>query len=282
MEQLKKYIQLNCKYIYIVPDYYEEMKEQYYESSLSVIYNNTNYSVKRIIKKDSDDLFKELLDELVKKIVFKIGQLHIKDSFNKDSFTILHRGNCRDFQENSIDGLEDACIKYDGFETDIRLTQDNYWVVNHDGDCLRIHQKDIILKKTSLVDILCKTNIPMFKKLLFTNKYNNKLINIEIKEKYDECNTISKISLINILLKFKNKVLVSSFDWNWFEYIDSYNIDFVHLILNINELPKAYNKLIIAKSDYHNIILKNSNLPIFGVYGSTKKFKHVILSIIDL
>ena len=292
MEQLKKYIQLNCKYIHTVPDYYEEMKEPYYESSLYVIYNNTNYSVKKIIKKDSDYLFKELLDELVKKIVFEIGILCIKDSFNKDSFnkdsfnkdsfTILHRGNCRDFQENSINGLEDACIKYDGFETDIRLTQDNYWVVNHDSDCLRIHQKDLILKKTSLVDILCKTNIPMFKKLLFTNNYVNKLINIEIKEKYDECSIISKISLINILLKFKNKVLVSSFDWNWFKYIDSYNLNFAHLILDINELPKIYNKLIIAKSDYQNIILKNSNLPIFGVYGSTKKFKHVTLSIIDL
>ena len=281
MEELKKYIKLNGKYIYTIFDE-DDDGEVNCESSLSVIYNNTNYSVKRIIKGNIDNIFKELLDELVKKILFEIGQLHIKDSFNKENFTILHRGNCRDFQENSINGLEDACIKYDGFETDIRLTQDNYWVVNHDSDCLRIHQKDLILKKTSLVDILCKTNIPMFKKLLFTNNYVNKLINIEIKEKYDECSIISKISLINILLKFKNKVLVSSFDWNWFKFIDSYNLNFAHLILDINELPKIYDKLIIAKNDYQDIILKNSDLPIFGVYGSTKKFKHVTLSIIDL
>jgi len=281
MEELKKYIKLNGKYIYTIFDE-DDDGEVNCESSLSVIYNNTNYSVKRIIKGNIDNIFKELLDELVKKILFEIGQLHIKDSFNKENFTILHRGNCRDFQENSINGLEDACIKYDGFETDIRLTQDNYWIVNHDSDCLRIHQKDLILKKTSLVDILCKTNIPMFKKLLFTNNYVNKLINIEIKEKYDECSIISKISLINILLKFKNKVLVSSFDWNWFKFIDSYNLNFAHLILDINELPKIYDKLIIAKNDYQDIILKNSDLPIFGVYGSTKKFKHVTLSIIDL
>lgn len=281
MEELKKYIKLNGKYIYTIFDE-DDDGEVNCESSLSVIYNNTNYSVKRIIKGNIDNIFKELLDELVKKILFEIGQLHIKDSFNKENHTILHRGNCKDFQENSIKALEDACIKYDGFETDIRLTQDNYWVVNHDSDCLRIHQKDLILKKTSLVDILCKTNIPMFKKLLFTNNYVNKLINIEIKEKYDECSIISKISLINILLKFKNKVLVSSFDWNWFKFIDSYNLNFAHLILDINELPKIYDKLIIAKNDYQDIILKNSNLHIFGVYGSTKKFKHVTLSIIDL
>lgn len=281
MEELKKYIKLNGKYLIMMLDD-DFTTEMYQEASLKVIYNNTNYSVKKTIICESENTFKELLDELVKKIVFEMGILCIKDSFNKENHTILHRGNCKDFQENSIKALEDACINFDGFETDIRLTKDDYWVINHDSDCLRIHRKDIIIKKTKLVDILCKTNIITFKKLLFTNKYNNKLINIEIKEKYDECSIISKISLINILLKFENEVLVSSFDWNWFKFIDSYNLNFVHLILDINELPKIYDKLIIAKNDYQDIILKNSNLPIFGVYGSTKKFKHVTLSIIDL
>jgi len=281
MEQLKKYIELNGKYITLLPTYDNETTNCYYESSLSVIYNNTNYSV-NLITKTKIDKFKKLLGKLIKKITFEMGQLCIKQSFNKINYIILHRGNCKDFIENSINAFEYAIKNYDGFETDIRLSGDGYWVVNHDKDCIRIHNCDIILKNTSLVDILCKTNIVTFKKLLFTNNYTNKLINIEIKEKYKNCNTISKISMINTLLKFKNKIIVTSFEWDWFEFIDSYNIDFAHLILDINKLPKIYNKLIIAKSDYQNIILKNSNLPIFGVYGSTKKFKHVILSIIDL
>lgn len=281
MEELKKYIKLNGKYVIMMLDDGLGTENQK-EVTLNVIYNNTNYSVKKKIVNESENTFKDLIDELVKKIIFEMGIMCIKNSFNKENYTILHRGNCKEFQENSIKALEDACSKYDGFETDIRLTKDDYWVVYHDSDCLRIHQKDIILKNTSLIDILCNTNIIMFKKLLFTNNYTNKFINIEIKEKYDKCSIISKISLINILLKFKNKVLVSSFDWNWFHFIDSYNIDFAHLVLDINELPKKFNKLIVDKNDYQNIILKNKNLPIFGVYGTTKSLKHVVLSIIDL
>ena len=127
-----------------------------------------------------------------------------------------------------------------------------------------------------------ETNIYKFKKLLFTNNYINKFINIEIKEKYSESNNISRMALINTLLKFNNKLLVSSFEWEWFKFIDSYNIDFAHLILDINKLPKKFNKIIISKYDYQHIILKKKNLPIYGVWGSKKKFKFVDLSIIDL
>ena len=281
MEELKKYIRLNGKYVLMVLDD-DSASENHLEASLNVIYNNTNYSVKKTIICESENTFKDLLEELVKKIIFQMGILCIKGSFNKENHTILHRGNCKQFQENSLKALEDACNRYDGFETDIRLTKDDYWVVNHDSDCLRLHQKDMILKNTSLVDILCNTNIIMFKKLLFTNNYNNKFINIEIKEKYKNSSIISKISLINILLKFENRVLVSSFDWDWFPFIDSYNVDFAHLILDINELPQNFNKLIVDINDYQNVILKSKNLPIFGVYGGRKSFKHVPLSIIDL
>ena len=97
------------------------------EVTLSVIYNNTNYSVKKKIVNESENTFKDLIDELVKKIIFEMGIMCIKNSFNKENYTILHRGNCKEFQENSIKALEDACSKYDGFETDIRLTKDDYW-----------------------------------------------------------------------------------------------------------------------------------------------------------
>ena len=141
----------------------------------------------------------------------------VKEKFlihSQTKYVVLHRGNCKDFTENSLEALNSACENYDGFETDIRLTKDSYWIVNHDSDCHRIHNKNFIIKETDLIDILFETKIFRLKKLLFTNNYVNKFINIEIKEKYQDCNKISRIALINTLLKFKNKILVSSFDWN--------------------------------------------------------------------
>tara|TARA_B110000977_G_C11059287_1_gene485288 strand:- start:1507 stop:2349 length:843 start_codon:yes stop_codon:yes gene_type:complete len=280
MEQLKKYIKLNGKYINMIPN--TTGINNTYTSSLSVIYNNNYYCEIKLVDDDISDHFEELIDKLEKKIILDVGKKGIIDSFSKTQYIILHRGNHVDFTENSLKALDFACEHYDGFETDIRLTKDSYWVVNHDSDCLRIHNKDFILKQTSLIDILLETNIVRFKKLLFTNNYVNKFINIEIKEKYSECNNISKISLINTLLKFNNKLLVSSFDWHWFEFIDSYNLDFAHLILDINKLPKKFNKIIISKYDYQDIILKKNNLPIYGVWGTKKKFNFVDLTIIDL
>ena len=282
MEKLRKYIGLNGRFVKLMPDYDEELCQYFYESTLSVVFNNKYYSVKKIDSDSNANSFKDLQDKLINKIIIDMGQMCMKEYFDKETFTLLHRGNCKDFFENSLEALEYAVSNYDGFETDIRLTKDDYWVVNHDKDCKRLHKKDIVLIDTNLEEIKSNTKIPELKKLLFTNDYDNKLINIEIKELYTDCSILSRISLINILLKFRNRILISSFDWNWYFFIDSYNIPFAHLVENIDILPIKYSKLIVSKVDYQTIILNNKNISIHGVYGSNKPFDMVEVNIIDL
>lgn len=281
MEHLKKYIKLNGNYVNIILNSVDNTINKY-KSTLSVVYNNKYYSTSKIVDNNSVELSDELIEKLAKQIIFDIDKKELFNKFLKTQYVVLHRGNCKDFTENSLEALNSACKNFDGFETDIRLTKDNYWIINHDSDCKRIHNKNFIIKETNLIDILLETKIFRLKKLLFTNNYVNKLINIEIKEKYQDCNKLSRISLITTLLKFKNKILVSSFDWEWFKFINNYNIDFAHLILDISKLPKKYNKIIISKNDYENIIFKKKNLPIYGVWGVKKKVNFIDLSIIDL
>tara|TARA_B110000908_G_scaffold102199_1_gene120438 strand:+ start:6070 stop:6933 length:864 start_codon:yes stop_codon:yes gene_type:complete len=287
MESLITYIKLNGNYIKYAQEYDDELCEYYQESHLSVTFNNKYYFVKIIETEVQSNSVEDLEHKLVLKIIYDLGHNCLKNyfsknNFTKNNFTILHRGNCKNFMENSLEALKYGIINYDGFETDIRLTKDDHWIINHDSDCNRIHQKNMIIKETNLVDILSKTKIIKLKTLLFTNNYDNKLLNIEIKEPYKTCSIKSKILLVNILLQFKNKLIISSFEWDWYYFIASYNITFCHLILDIDKLPSNYTKLIISKNDYQNIILKGVNLPIYGVYGSTKNFDLVNINIIDL
>ena len=261
MEQFEKYVKENAYFLDFTKEYDIEENYYYYESSMMVLFNSQSYSTKLL------SFTKPIYNPyniLLKKICKKIRNEPVK------KYTILHRGNYKDFQENSFEGLEYAVKNYDGFETDIRLTSDNYWIVNHDKDCKRIHKKTLVIKDTTLTDILLQTNIITLKKLLFTNIYTNKLINIEIKDKFEESNILSKNSLINILKKFKNKIIVSSFDWNWCKFIESNNLNFAHLITSLEDLPKNSNKIIVSKKDYETLnCFNDANLQVYGVYGIT-------------
>ena len=142
MEQLKKYIKLNGKYINMIPN--TNNINNTYKTSLSVIYNNNYYCESKLVDNNISDHFEELIDKLGKKIILDVGKKKIIDSFSKTHYVILHRGNHKDFTENSLKALDFACEHYDGFETDIRLTKDSYWVVNHDSDCKRVHKKNYL------------------------------------------------------------------------------------------------------------------------------------------
>ena len=60
--------------------------------------------------------------------------------YYNNNIKILHRGNSKDFLENSIESLLSALNNnnYNGFETDIQLSKDNEWIIFHDYDLNRL------------------------------------------------------------------------------------------------------------------------------------------------
>lgn len=279
MENILKYIQENGNFFHYVKDYDIEENVHFWEAYGSVIFNKKFYDAKIItMSKPSEDLPKyALASKLANKIIYTNGIKVCDDLLNKD-YVVLHRGNCLDFKENSLDGLKYAVDYFDGFETDVRLTKDNHWIVYHDDNLKRLHNEDILIKDNSLDFFQKKYNIPSLKDLHFTNKYSNKLINIEIKEDFNKCTILGKLSLINLLVNFENKIIVSSYDWNWYYFIKGYKLKFAHIITTIDTLPKKYDMLIVSKEDYD----LEKNIKVFGIFGISKKNNNVNLSIIDL
>lgn len=160
---------------------------------------------------------------------------------------IIHRGWIRNYPENSILALKDALDKnFDGIETDLRLTMDNKWVLHHD-----ITLERMCLIEKNLSDVEYKnipnlywkdkeTNIKLATliQLLKLNINYNKILNLEIKEKYN-CTTKENMdNLLNMCQTQKNNIIFSSFDWDWYDIIKKNGYKFAHLIEHKNRLPK--------------------------------------------
>ena len=283
MKELLNYIEQNGNFLQYQKFYDEEECIYYWEATANVVFKSKYYYTSKISYNQVNNSPKvELVKDLFNQIIFEMGLSYTKKYFdNKESIKILHRGNKKDFMENSLEALTSAIEDYDGFETDIRLTKDDHWVVYHDDDCNRLHKLNVKIREYSLDFLQKNTNIITLKDLLFTNSFTDKFINIEIKQDF-KISIAAKLSLINLLGQFTNKLLVSSFNWEWYKLISSYHFNFAHLVLNINKLPINYEKLILSYEEYKNILLKNFNIEVYGLYSLENSINSVSLSIIDL
>ncbi len=118
---------------------------------------------------------------------------------------LLHRGDTKSFIENTLLAIEYSLRNnsYNGFETDLKLSKDNQWVIFHDDNLERLCNDkrnlcDVNYKKIPLIKN--KYKIPKFTDLLkFNNKYdNNKIFNLEIKENFNISDDLKKNLLENI------------------------------------------------------------------------------------
>ena len=81
MEQLKKYIKLNGKYVNMIPNSIDNTINKY-KSTLSVIYNNNYYSTSKVIDSNSSEFFDELIENLANQIIFDVGKREVLNTFS--------------------------------------------------------------------------------------------------------------------------------------------------------------------------------------------------------
>lgn len=81
-----------------------------------------------------------------------------------DTVKIENKGNCRIIAHRGVSGLEaeNTCAafvaagnrSYFGIETDVHVTKDGHYVVNHDGDLKRVAGVDLVIEEATLAEIL--------------------------------------------------------------------------------------------------------------------------------
>lgn len=284
MEEIIDFVKINGTFGNYIEEYDEEENVHFWEACASVFFKNKVYNtiVMSMSKPSNKVPIYELAHKLAMNIIFDQGLQICNNLVKNKQFNILHRGNHRDFIENSFNALKYSVDYYDGFETDLRLSHDQYWVLSHDDNLKRIFNDNIMVSNTNAYTMQKKYGILELSDLLFTNKYNNKLINLEIKEDFNKTSIISKMNLINTIRKFKNNVIISSFDHKWYYYIKSYNIKFAHLINSIDEIPTNYDMIIMSNDDFKININSKKNVDTYGVYGIKEPINSINMNIIDL
>ena len=202
-------------------------------------------------------------------------------------YIIAHRANTEDkYKENSLEAIKSALKKeyIDGIEIDIRITKDNYFVLNHNAlyagkiikntsikELNKLDELDNVLKnikthKIILIDIKCEEieYINIVKPLINILKKYKKLniylcsFNYEL-SKYLKINTKYKVGIFisNIINKNKKTTI---FDFVAINYKIYKPVDKTTMIWTVNkeEIFKKYlNKKIYIITDKPQLILKN-------------------------
>lgn len=80
-----------------------------------------------------------------------------------DTVKIENKGSCRIIAHRGVSGLEPENTvaafvaagnrSYFGIETDVHVTKDGHYVVNHDGDLRRVAGVDLVIKDATLAEI---------------------------------------------------------------------------------------------------------------------------------
>ena len=171
---------------------------------------------------------------------------------------IIHRGWFGKYPENTLLAFKEAFVRnYDGIETDLQLTKDNMWILHHDDNLERlfnIPKKMNQINYSEINNIIWNNEITEIKitklyELIQFNKNYQKILNLEIKEDFDNTSLQNINNLFDICKSQKNKVIFSSFDWNWYSIINKQNFQFAHLIKDSNKLPDCGNIYIFDKND---------------------------------
>ena len=128
---------------------------------------------------------------------------------------LLHRGDTTNYPENTKESIISALNnkKYNGFETDIRLTKDNKWIIFHDKNLKRMCNNELNVKDCkykNLPLIKFKDNyykIPLLNDIVNLN-YPLKIFNIEIKQKYESTSFFSKRKFLKLLKQINSPLLI--------------------------------------------------------------------------
>lgn len=167
---------------------------------------------------------------------------------------LIHRGDCKNYRENSYLGIESGLKKYgyDGVELDIRLSRDGYWMIYHDESLLRLHGEDVLLRELNKDE--CPRDIIRLMDLRNINIKERKYINIEIKENMSEINDEEKLRLILEVKELEKYfgIIVSSYDWSYYNLMSENGIYFGHLLEYPDTVPKEYNICICDKKWYYS------------------------------
>lgn len=187
---------------------------------------------------------------------------------------LLHRGDTNKNIENTLEAIDFSFKNknFQGFETDLKLTKDDKWIIFHDSNLKRLCDLDKELTELNYNDlplIKNKYKIPKLIDLYKFNNYEKKVINLEIKEDFNINNKI-KNDLLKIIKKIKHTIVISSFNWEWYNFFKKENITFGHLVLD--KFPEEGSLWIVDyKLINHELINKcNKNNIKLGCYTLNK------------
>lgn len=190
---------------------------------------------------------------------------------------IAHRGLYDDnIKENTIEAFDNAFNNgYQGIEFDVRLTKDNIPVVLHDSFLSRVFGIKGLLKNFTYQELRNKNiDIPKLEDVI--NRYQNKVMIIELKEKID---------ITKYLENSKNNYYISSFNYDYVSYLKkstNYKLGVINYVLNSGVDYSKLDFIMILDSIYNQKLFKFKELEIiiYGVVGNindyNKELKYII------
>ena len=191
---------------------------------------------------------------------------------------IAHRGLYDDnIKENTIEAFDNAFNNgYQGIEFDIRLTKDKIPVVLNDSFLSRVFGIKGLLKDFTYQELLDKRNIHIPKLVDVINRYQNKVMIIELKEKID---------ITKYLENPKNDYYISSFNYDYVSYLkksNNYKLGVINYVLNSAVDYSKLNFIMILDTIYNQKLFKFKELEIviYGVVGKindyNKELKYIV------
>lgn len=190
---------------------------------------------------------------------------------------IAHRGLYDDnIKENTIEAFDNAFNNgYQGIEFDVRLTKDSIPVVLHDSFLSRVFGIKGLLKNFTYQELRNKNiDIPKLEDVI--NRYQNKVMIIELKEKID---------ITKYLENPKNNYYISSFNYDYVSYLKkstNYKLGVINYVLNSGVDYSKLDFIMILDSIYNQKLFKFKELEIviYGVVGNinyyNKELKYII------
>ena len=190
---------------------------------------------------------------------------------------IAHRGLYdNNIKENTIEAFDNAFKNgYQGIEFDVRLTKDKVPVILHDSFLSRVFGEKGLLKNLTYQELLDKNiDIPRLEDVI--NRYQNKVMIIELKEKID---------ITKYLEKPKNDYYISSFNFDYVSCLkksSNYKLGVINYVLNSGVDYSKLDFIMILDTIYNQKLFKFKELEIiiYGVVGNindyNKELKYIV------
>lgn len=190
---------------------------------------------------------------------------------------IAHRGLYdNNIKENTIEAFDNAFRNgYQGIEFDVRITKDKVPVILHDSFLSRVFEEQGLLRNFTYQELRNKNiDIPKLEDVI--NRYQNKVMIIELKEKID---------ITKYLENPKNEYYISSFNYDYVAYLkksSNYKLGVINYVLNSGVDYSKLDFIMILDSIYNKKLFKFKELEIiiYGVVGNindyNKKLKYIV------